>query len=524
MLWDKKFQLLYNFTGLKKTEANELQELSDNSLYFTKFLESKQEEASKSMVVKLYAKNDWQKFYSFCRSYGKIVKMYHYVVNENNFVLVEMNQKEELLGIISDSTKNQIFSQSPNPCHSEFGYFNRNLVSDESKADCENISFHVPVKAKNCKLILNSLEKGLSISELISEMHQQMKLNDLGLRLRFLTCKQMQTIISGILPEAIVFPFGSSVTGLGNNGCDLDLVVLQRLIDKPVCVQHNRNMDRPLMQAQLEIISDVIKFFMLGCSKVQYIRHARVPIVKYKHFFSALDCDLSLYCESGVKMSQILFILLAIDERIKPLIFIIKFWARRMELTLDQPGPTITNFSLTMLVIFFLQQSAVGHNAILPHLDIFLCEKHYIFDEKSTELSFYDFKSKAKLNDKSSENLLLLFFKFYSSFDFKEYGCCLKTGKIIKKIDDSPLYIKNPLQSDLNISRNVSLFELKKFQQYAACAADILEHKLFPGSLDNTTLLTKFLTNNIYFKHSNALKTHSQSSSYIDVTKIFCES
>ena len=41
-------------------------------------------------------------------------------------------------------------------------------------------------------------------------------------------------------------------------------------------------------------LANLLQFFLPGCSKVQHIRHARVPIVKYTQQLLGLECDLSM--------------------------------------------------------------------------------------------------------------------------------------------------------------------------------------------------------------------------------------
>lgn len=55
-------------------------------------------------------------------------------------------------------------------------------------------------------------------------------------------------------------------------------------------------------------------------------------------------------------MSEVLFLYGELDSRVKPLVFTIRKWAKDNKLTNIYPGRTITNFSLTLLVIFYLQQ------------------------------------------------------------------------------------------------------------------------------------------------------------------------
>ena len=70
----------------------------------------------------------------------------------------------------------------------------------------------------------------------------------------------------------------------------------------------------------------------------------------------------------SIYMSEILYTLKEIDNRVAPLVFIIRSWARSVELTNSNPGRWITNFSLTLLVIFFLQNKA----KVLPPLQVLM--------------------------------------------------------------------------------------------------------------------------------------------------------
>lgn len=69
-------------------------------------------------------------------------------------------------------------------------------------------------------------------------------------------------------------------------------------------------------------------------------------------------------------MSELLYGYGEMDSRVKPLICTIRKWARNMDITKEISGHWITNFSLTLLIIFYLQIKN-----ILPSLNII---KYYI--------------------------------------------------------------------------------------------------------------------------------------------------
>lgn len=67
-------------------------------------------------------------------------------------------------------------------------------------------------------------------------------------------------------------------------------------------------------------------------------------------------------------------------------------------------------------------------------------------------------------NNADLETLLYQFFEFYSVFDFSSLAISLNKGKEVKKQDFSPLYIVNPLEAKLNVSKNVSHDEINKIK------------------------------------------------------------
>ena len=58
-------------------------------------------------------------------------------------------------------------------------------------------------------------------------------------------------------------------------------------------------------------------------------------------------------------MSELLYLYGEIDWRVRPVIFAIRQWAQLQGITCENPGGYITNFSLTLLILFYLQQKKV---------------------------------------------------------------------------------------------------------------------------------------------------------------------
>jgi len=73
----------------------------------------------------------------------------------------------------------------------------------------------------------------------------------------------------------------------------------------------------------------------------------------------------------------------------------------------------------------------------------------------------------------------LEFFEFYADFNFAEHGVSVVTGSVMDKPDPSvPVYIKNPLERELNVSKNVLEGHLQTFQAQCQLARDTLRQSL----------------------------------------------
>lgn len=82
---------------------------------------------------------------------------------------------------------------------------------------------------------------------------------------------------------------------------------------------------------------------------------------------------------------------------------------------------------------------------------------------------------KGNENSDDLETLLLGFFDFYSTFDFPAKAISLREGTSLYKPDYSPLYICNPLETMLNVSKNVSVEETERLKLALRNASWILE-------------------------------------------------
>uniref|UniRef100_A0A2K6GIY6 Mitochondrial poly(A) polymerase n=1 Tax=Propithecus coquereli TaxID=379532 RepID=A0A2K6GIY6_PROCO len=271
------------------------------------------------------------------------------------------------------------------------------------------------------------------VDDQLNTLLKESELTEENTRLRYLTCSLIEDIAAAYFPDCIVRPFGSSVNTFGKLGCDLDMFLDLDEIGKLSTHKSSGNFlmefqvknvpsERIATQKILSVIGECLDHFGPGCVSVQKILNARCPLVRFSHQPSGFQCDLTTNNRIALKSSELLYIYGALDSRVRALVFSIRCWARAHSLTSSIPGAWITNFSLTMMVIFFLQRRSPP---ILPTLDL------------------------------------------------------LKTlaGREQNKPDSSPLHIQNPFETSLNISKNVSQSQLQKFIELARESAWILQQE-----------------------------------------------
>jgi hypothetical protein len=279
-------------------------------------------------------------------------------------------------------------------------------------------------------------------------------------------------------------PFGSSVNGFGDDASDFDVVMTAKIDKNDVPsndLQHLGYQCKPAVterfqsQRLVDFVGDQLQFFTPGIMSVTRIPRARVPIVKlYSDIFS-LDCDVSFCSDYPVRMAKALFHFSKLDARVKQLASFIKLWAKSQDLTNSNPGPWFTNFELLLMVINFFQTRGK---------DVFNLPPMNQLDRGLT------FESKQDANA-SFINNLQEFLEFIADFEYPHYGMSILQGKIVVKPHHDYVYIENPLEPDLNVSKNVSKTEVLRLVKCARNSLEIITSKKFFSLYDLCIPFTK---------------------------------
>ena len=112
---------------------------------------------------------------------------------------------------------------------------------------------------------------------------------------------------------------------------------------------------------------------------VHCIPNARVPIVKFAHADTSLSCDLSFKNRMAVLNTEFIRLCIESDSRIRSVMMTIRYWASRYELSGGGHGGRpwkITNYALTMMIIFYLQVSIIKHELISVLLQVTLHNRY----------------------------------------------------------------------------------------------------------------------------------------------------
>lgn len=485
------FRRIYNLHGniIKLLQAQRHKSSICNDInefvVYDQFICKRRSQSKRSVLVQVSSENSCSDLFSYCSKFGSIKNMFHYqLAGSKHYVLTEFDDQSAVSSLLDQSTyieeSNVIAVRSP------FLWFHSNSSKSNSKLIKQKFNF--PFQANQTMIEPNIRNIGLdkldSLSNQMVLLLEQTQLNEIGTRLRFLTAMQIENSLTGIFPLSKVLPFGSSVNSFGKIGSDIDLVLMDckitknnssRLIFHGKCMSNSRTH----IQRKIEILGDLIQLFLPGCSRVKRISQARVPIVKYSQDFVGVECDLAVSNETAVNMSELLYIFGNYDYRVRPLVFTVKMWAREINLTNDVPGRWITNFSITLLVLFFLQQEN-----IIPNIQMLMKEadnNDVRITNEGVNCTFVRDVSKLPRtvkNKKTLDQLLHGFFDYYASFDFNTNAISLNYGKTINKPEYSALYIVNPLEVHFNVSKNMSSEEIERFRIELRNAAWMIESSL----------------------------------------------
>lgn len=254
-------------------------------------------------------------------------------------------------------------------------------------------------------------------------------------------------------PGCRLRPFGSAVSGLAFRSSDLDvfldlssgtkrrsftracsLYVFFFILGKKEAEEIE---DPDVWRARMLVVLKEANLVLLSHPDVAesfLVSQARIPVIKFVHAPTGVNCDVSCNNTIGVRNSALIRSFQAVDPRVRPFMMILKLWAKSQRF-ISAPESTLSSYALCLLAVFYLQQVS-----ILPSVES-LQRDEPVQLRNGWNVAFRQPSSICDITDESSVfDLLVGFFRFYREFDSTTDVVCPLLGRPVPRSDFDALY------------------------------------------------------------------------------------
>ncbi|GBM87645.1 Poly(A) RNA polymerase gld-2 A [Araneus ventricosus] len=233
---------------------------------------------------------------------------------------------------------------------------------------------------------------------------------------------KLHQILRQRFPNCGLYVVGSSMTGLGVSSSDIDMCLM--LTDGEV----DQQKEAIGILHSVKYLFHKYKFLY----DIQVI-YAKVPILKFVDGESGVEVDLNINNAIGIRNTQLLSSYARIDERLPPLVVLVKLWARCHSIN-DAKNNSLSSYSIVLMVIHYLQYRC--RPPVLP------CLQEIQPDKYLPHTDIRKLKLREDLPDFISENhedlgdLFIGFLKYYSEeFNYKKNVMSVRLGCVIPRED-----------------------------------------------------------------------------------------
>ncbi|KAI9559720.1 hypothetical protein GHT06_013725 [Daphnia sinensis] len=424
----------------------------------------------------------------------------------NTTLLEHFKSFGQVIAIQRDETDNQVLLQfktrnqaravlksSHNVGESVLVVRPRKAVQHQTTAPKDGVVNHI-------KILKNVLEESLRTNPELS-IDEQIRLLVTALEVTEEEKHQQTQIISTLeewlslqFPSCRLHLFGSSVSGLAfRGGSDLDI-----FMETPI--NATTPSDKEPFSSQEETLEkqpeNVLAVLRRACHIISrhpdvsdsfVVSHARIPVLKFVHSPTGIECDLTCNNIIAVQNSKLLFALQSLDARIRPYLYALKFWAKSHRL-ISSPESSLSSYAFTLMAVFYLQQidpplipSVESLQNAVPVEERMFCNGRNISYRVPSVAASVNTASETTIMD-----LLIGFFHYYQNFNASEMVVCPLQGKLAPKtefkdstrsaneevtckdenLDLRPplklslLSVQDPFELDFNVCFNFRHFEL----------------------------------------------------------------
>lgn len=274
---------------------------------FEDVLARRQQEALRSIVIQVESDQLSKDAHQYCRQFGDFKNSYAYSFPDNrHFVLIEY----ENVDAVQETFANAGFRKDVVPWKNRFLSLQHSLLKSGGATNDSELKYS-SIFEPSARNIADALQKVDTVDDQMQLLFEKTRLTDLPIRLRFLSALQAQSVLvqflNHLFPNAVIYPFGSTMNGFGKMGSDLDMALQLKVFDR----QADTREDKPLLfsgkqfeiseeakkiegKLQTKCVASMIDYFLPGVSHVLALHRARVPIVRYYDTFVQANADLSL--------------------------------------------------------------------------------------------------------------------------------------------------------------------------------------------------------------------------------------
>ncbi|KAG8627423.1 hypothetical protein KVT40_004906 [Elsinoe batatas] len=229
--------------------------------------------------------------------------------------------------------------------------------------------------------------------------------------------KKLEKILNDEWPgnDIKVNVFGSSGNLLSSSDSDVDICITTSFkklesMHSLATVLHQHGMERVVCRAA-----------------------AKVPIVKAWDPELQLACDMNVNNTLALENTRMIKTYVQIDDRVRPLAKIIKYWTKQRILNDAAYGGTISSYTWICMIINFLQ---TRNPPILPSLQKLDQSLRLTIDGKQSEFAddLTKLQGHGKENKESLGTLLFCFFRYYGfELDYQTYVVSVKEGRLLSR-------------------------------------------------------------------------------------------
>jgi len=451
--------------------------------------------------------------HSYMSTFGTVVNMSvgadRDIPGRLHHVIVEFESEEVVQVILARNLRNkhEIVIPGSDPPKSQLikiyeRKFKEQRQRSPSPPPCSSVS-HDQVKFRLS--VIEDCEEQLE--ELVSLTHLSQE--DVDLRVNI--CKNMQKTFSRTeFSSCVVYPFGSSVSGLGFPGCDLDIFLDLGVSHHLGSPNTNLMNDIPITMTEQQKVKAALKVLksIPQCARLTPILGARVPILKFVHRPTGIHCDISFKNRASVRNTEYIRFCMEADSRIRSVMVTVRYLTRHYGLCGGGGGLKMSNYALTMFVILYLQQ--LENPLLHPVMELQSYEgqeKDIISGWNCNFCQEFDKLRRLPVNNSTSLELVAGFLQFFSQLDLANVVLCPLLGKVMSKTEflsnktvstnylfhpsssannglqtDRPMCLQDPFELSHNVCRNLPDKAVKILNIYMKEAASVAVNLLIPDA------------------------------------------